>query len=398
MKDKYRHSTKGKSRVDTRELWRVHVQVRRTKIFTLRGIYLPSTQSGQEAAIVKFCEDRDADRERRQLPRRLEHVFEHSDFFQGSIYAEAREFSDLTAAIKDLPGVPINPRIELVPPENKDQVFNLGLNVKPGTWIRVGWKGRYHNDLGHVLNVNPDSSVATILVIPRIPIKDSAQTKSKSRPRPRRPRPCSQLFDPKLLSSPSSSPPFEELDHQRVKWNGDVFRGGLLEKEYSSRKLFTASPRIPELLIFGEAQAIEMSVIRKALYECAAAALRPGNRVCLVSGEQAGLVGKVDAVAGGTISVLPDHGSQNTVIVPFIAVRLHLLVGDYVRVVAGVNAGRRGWVTKVESTDDVDIVTFTDDLVKLDKSSEIIGTQGRLPHSDEPEEVSTFSVCRHRCN
>jgi ribosomal protein L24 len=362
-----------------------------TRILTRKGVDLPSTQKGQEAAIVKFCEDRDADRERRQLQRRLKLVFERSDFFQGSIYAEANELSDLVAAIKDLPGVPINPRIELVPPENRQQVFNLGLSVQSGTWIRVGWKGRYYNDLGHVLNANPESNVATILVIPRIPVKTSARRRSS-----RRLRPSSQIFNPRLSSSSSSSPSFEPLDHQRVKWNGEVFRGGLLEKEYSPRKLFTASPTIPELLIFREARAIDTSVITKALFECAAAALRPGNRVYLVSGEQAGLVGKVEAVADGAISVLPEHGSQNAITVPFHAVRLRLLVGDYVRVVAGVHAERRGWVTTVVSSDDVDTVTFADDLVEMDKCSEVLDTTRRLPHSAEPEEVSTFSVCRHR--
>jgi hypothetical protein len=362
----------------------------RTKFFTHKGVDRISIQRGQEAAIVKFCEDRDADRERRELPRRLKLVFERSSHFQGSIYAEANEFSDVVATIKDIPGVPMYPRIELVPPEDKDQVFNPGLSFQSGTWIRVKCKGRYHNDLGHVLNVDPESSVATILVIPRIPMKDSARTKLKSRPRP-----CAQLFDPKLSSRSSSSPSFEELDHKRVKWNGEVFRGGLLEKEYPSRKLFTASPGILELLTFRKAQVIEASVITKALSECAAAALRPGNRVRLVSGEQASLVGKVEAVGDGTISVLPEDGSENAIIVPFIAVRLYLLVGDYIRVVAGIHAGRRGWVTKVVSTDDVDIVTFTDDLLKLDKFSEIVGSKTRLSRSDAPEEVSTFSVCRH---
>jgi hypothetical protein len=356
-----------------------------TRIFTHKGFDRPSTQKGKEASIVKFCEDRDADRERRELPRLLKLVFERSDYFQGSIYAEANEYSDLAAAIKDIPGVPFNPTIELVPPENKDQVVNLGLKVQSGSWIRVNCKGRYHNDLGHVLNVDPESNAATILVIPRIPMKTSAR---------RRLRPSSQLFDPKSSSSPSSSSlSFEELDHQRVKWNGEVFRGGLLEKEYSSRKLISASPGIHELLIFRQAEAINTSVITKALFECAAAALRAGNRVRLVSGEQAGLLGKVEAVADGTISFLPDHGSQDAIMVPFIAVRLHLLVGDYVRVVAGIHAGRRGWVTNVVCADDGDIVTFSDDLVGMDKFSE---TKSRLPHSTAPEEVSTFSVCHHR--
>jgi transcription elongation factor len=93
--------------------------------------------------------------------------------------------------------------------------------------------------------------------------------------------------------------------------------------------------------------------------------MKPGSAVRIVAGEQAGMVGKLDDISHGVACVLPDHDKHGAVQVPISALCLYLHVGDYIRVSAGENVGRKGWITEIESKDGMDVVTFTDDTLDI---------------------------------
>ena len=93
LKDKYCCTTPEEEPDITIPLWRVHVQVSVKTLY--RQMFTFPTQVGQEAAIVKFCQDRDEDRQKRLHARRLHNIYERSAYSAGSIYAEASKFSDV---------------------------------------------------------------------------------------------------------------------------------------------------------------------------------------------------------------------------------------------------------------------------------------------------------------
>src|SRR5262245_56535550 len=289
-------------------------------------------------------------------------VFERSASVPGTIYVETNELSDVLATVKDLSGVAVNPKIELVDPQDKQALIDLGRSlVETRSWVRVGRGGMYRNDLGYVIDIDSDNELATVLLVPRIIVKPTRRSrKGKERQVSRTIRPPPLVFNPR-----TSSLPYEELDHQRVKWNRKVFRGGLEEKVLPTSRLYPSSPRAAELLMFVQGQAIEASVLKSALSECAASSLKPGSAVRIVAGEQAGMVGRLDDISHGVARVLPDHDKHGAVQVPITVLCLRLHVGDYIRVSAGENVGRMGWITEIESEDGMDLVTFTDDTLEI---------------------------------
>jgi transcription elongation factor len=132
--------------------------------------------------------------------------------------------------------------------------------------------------------------------------------------------------------------------------------------------------------------------MRKALSESAAAALKLGNPVRIVSGEQNGITGKVHGISGSSISVFPDLDAIVPIEVPFANVRLHLRPGEFIRVKAGPQAGRMGWVVNVEYKADEDIVTFVDDkMAESERVVTLLQREMRVLPIEGPQEVNVFS-------
>jgi ribosomal protein L24 len=133
-------------------------------------------------------------------------------------------------------------------------------------------------------------------------------------------------------------------------------------------------------------------MMRKALSESAAAALKLGNPVRIISGEQNGITGKVHGISSSSISVFPDLDAIVPIEVPFTNVRLHLRPGEYIRVKSGPQAGRMGWVVNVEYKADEDIVTFVDDkMAESERVVTLLQREMRVLPIEGPQEVSVFS-------
>ena len=341
--------------------------------------------------MVQFCQDREKDRELKGLDNLLGAVFQRSQFSPGSIYAEASNPTLLRAAIKDLPGVGQNPKVTQVPPHEVPSLFNLGQSrVQPGNWVRVRGRGLYRNDLGYVSAIDGGSDMATILLVPRIfgmalgPRIISTTDRNEKQKNADKVRPPPQPFNPKL--HPVS---FEELDNMRVKYKKGIFSGGALEKKVRRKFLYAASPTMRELVQFHEARAIEASVMMAAMADCAAASLKVGDRVRIVSGEQKDSIGKIDNVVGDIATILLAD-IPLSLDVPLASIRLHLRRSDYVRVTVGKYEGKKGWVMEVAHQDVGDIVTFTDDkiaLLRADPDFEAIYAEAAAKYLT-PEEVS----------
>jgi transcription elongation factor SPT5 len=326
---------------------------------------LTGPQAGREAAIVKACYDRMSDK----TPPLISHAFERSAFVPRSIFVET---SDVMSAIEGLTGISTPPNIQFVPLEDRSALMNLGLrSIAVGSWVRVS-KGKYRMDLAHVLDVDVDSRVAKVLLVPRISL--DGRGKRGKRMRASRMAPC--IFDAKRLGSK-----VKQLEDGGVMYKGKTYRSGLLESMFLLNGLYVASPTASELDTFGRTRTIDSSVMTKSWAKWAAASIRQGDRVRVTSGEQAGMIGKVLDIAHEVVTIFPagvsviDNEDTRYLCIPLTSIRLHLVIGDYICVVFGDNTGKSGAIVEVEG----DLVTFMDGSAK----------------TGQPEQVSLCNVLKY---
>ena len=321
-------------------LWRVTVSVSAVELIV--SSCLSFMKKGQEAMIIS-----------RIRPKVLA-AFECSNYLSGSIYIQAQNPNDV---LQGVAGISFHQAFQSIPVEEWASLVNLehsdGRELAP--WACVHGKGRYRGDLVHILDINPASKIAEVLLVPR-----EDNTKGKKRTAPRHPSPC--VFDPK----PGLN--LEQLSNGRVWYNGKVYHNGLIEQSIPLANLRASFPSISEAEIFGGSGAIKMSVMVRLWSELASASVVPGSCVQIMAGEQAGLIGKVLEVAEGAVKCVAES-SDTVVEVPVNSVRLYFREGDYIQVIMGAYAGKSGGIIKVERDVSMDIITFIDDASVRDKGS-----------------------------
>jgi hypothetical protein len=314
-------------------------------------------------------------------------AFERSAFAPGYIYVEASSLMDVTSVILGMAGVSIHQHIQSIPVHERASLLNLGsANTDLGQWARVCGKGKYHDDLAHILTVNLERK-ATVLLVPRIS-SDEEDNKGKrklvSRKRP----------SPSVLNLEGKRN-LEVLELGRVRFNGQVYRRGLLESTFPLTKLRVARPSVAELRAFGQSGAIPEPIMTKAWSDFSAAAVVPGNRVRIISGEQVGLVGKVLDVGDDVVSCVSQSEPSTVVDVPVAIVRLHLEVGDYVEVNVGDYTGLFGAVITVKRDTDTDFITFVDDMSIKTGQPQEVSFRAVLHDFSSSTFVSFRSHCQH---
>jgi hypothetical protein len=305
------------------------------------------SQAGKEAALVVLVE---------KQPQIMT-AFERSAFLPGYIYVEAHNLADIVSAITGMAGISINQSIPRIPDMERPSLHCLGTNTKLGFWVRVGGKGKYRDDWAYLSMVNQKKQQAVVLVIPLISLDGNESIKGKRKLVPRTrplPHPSPSVFSPEAKRN------IESLGPGRVKFHKQVFQNGLLELIFPVSKLRDARPSVAELELFTQSGAIHDSIMTKAFSDIAAAAVVPGHRVRITSGEQAGMVGTVLKVDDEAVRC--ESGTGTVEHVPVSSVRLHLDVGDYVQVHVRKHAGKHGGVIKVERASDQDVVSFIDDM------------------------------------
>lgn len=253
--------------------------------------------------------------------------------------------------IRGLTGVGDHPRIDRVPDNEIDPLLHLeSTSIDIGGWVRVYHGRKYRRDLAYVVGIDQVGQKATVLLVPRISTSGRQSRQGRSLPQ-------ASLFEHQR----SGSSLHLELDDGRVKYREDMLREKLIELSFSIDKLRVGSPTPHELDLFGRSEAIDPSFIKKSWSQCAASRIRSGHRVRVTAGEQAGLTGTVLDVVDGVIELQPENQVGGEVHIPSTSTRLHLRVGDYVRVNFGLHCGKFGAIVDVKQEVNEDLITFLDD-------------------------------------
>jgi transcription elongation factor len=212
--------------------------------------------------------------------------------------------------------------------------------ASPG-WIRVK-RGLYKNDLGYIESVNATNLRLTARVVPRISLEPAKGKKRKSKSQPARPPP--QLFDNALIENAYGSSKVQRRNHIFVFQN-QLYRNGFLELELDRHDIYeNAIPTSDELLYFCRDLSIDVGVVAQAYDLAGRAALKPGDRLKVVSSQHCGLLGLIRTVLGNEVQV--DIGGIELTLSAE-SVRKSFQVGDEVKVNSGEYAGLTGWVVGV---------------------------------------------------
>ena len=247
---------------------------------------------------------------------------------------------------------------EYVPLEQRPPLLSLrSPTVEEGAWVRFSGRGRYHNDLGNVVDVDHNAQTAMVWLVPRVSLEQADRKRKDVKGKGKhRVRPSQEIFHPER-----SGQHFERLDDAQVKFRGRVFVSGLIALTFPIHKLRPAFPSLPELEVFGRTSVLNASMMLRTLSESAATTLAPGNRVRVVKGEQTGLVGEITDIVDNVITLASEAQAESPIDVPLTSVRAHFRRGDYVLVKIGNDAGKFGCAIEVQQTAEIDWVTFIED-------------------------------------
>ncbi|XP_015790153.1 transcription elongation factor SPT5-like [Tetranychus urticae] len=282
---------------------------------------------------------------------------------KGYIYIEAYKQTHVKQAITGIGNlrlglykqtmVPINEMTDVL------KVTKEQASIKPGTWVRLK-RSVYKDDLAQVDYVDHGQGQVHLKLIPRIDYtrKRGAlkTTETDIGKRKRTKRPAAKLFDIDAIRSIGGE---VSNDGDFVIFEGNRYRRGFLYKSFPLNSLIIngVKPSLNELEKFEEhPEGVELN--ESAADDEESHGICSGDNVEVCEGELVHLQGKVVAVDGSKITMIPQHDDLKDPL-EFQAHELkkYFRVGDHVKVMAGRYEGDTGLVVRVLENQ---IILFSD--------------------------------------
>ena len=285
---------------------------------------------------------------------------------KGYIYVEAFKQSHVKALIEGISALKIGQyKQQMVPIKEMTDVLRVvkeQTGIKRKQWVRLK-RGLYKDDLAQVDYVDMAQNTVHLKLLPRIDYTRprgalrTANSDADSK-RKKKKRPMAALFDPEKIRSIGGE---ITNDGDFLVFEGNRYsRKGYLYKNFLMNAILAegVKPTLTELERFEEAPEgidIELSAADK---EDAAHAFSNGDNVEVIEGELINLQGKVVAVDGSKITIMPKHEDLKDPL-EFQANELkkYFSQGDHVRVIGGRYEGDTGLIVRVQENL---IVLFSD--------------------------------------
>ncbi|KAF8957531.1 hypothetical protein BDZ97DRAFT_1906781 [Flammula alnicola] len=331
---------------------------------------------GRERDIVFSLMRKAIDVEYSARPLNIMSAFQR-DSLPGMIYVEARSAKQVQQACIGLVGVYPSRGIQLVPIEEMASLLQIRrqeTTLTPGTWVRIR-RGKYAGDLAQVVDLTDTGEDVGLRLVPRIDMnpRDDGSLDPSSKKRKKAALGAGSVRPPQRLFN------FEEIikvygrknvtkRNQAYVFQNETYKEGFLEKDFKSSALITedVNPTLDEITQFtrrqdgGDDNVVNLSVIAEASRKAAIAVLQPGDHIEVFEGEQAGVHGVLDEIAGDVVTITAqglDLDGQKMEM-PARSVRKRFKPGDHVKVMAGQNADETGLVVSVSDN----VVTFVSDM------------------------------------
>jgi len=284
---------------------------------------------------------------------------------KGYIYVEAFKQTHVKAAIEGISNLRMGSwSQQMVPIKEMTDVLRVvkevaGLKVKQ--WVRIK-RTVYKDDLAQVDYVDVGSNQVLLKLLPRI---DYGRSRGALRSnmaddlkRKKLKRPPAKLFDPEKIRAIGGE---ISNDGDFMIFEGNRYtRKGFLHKNFVLNSILAegVKPTLAELERFEETPEgldIELATVDK---EEIAHSFSNGDMVEVVEGELQNLQGKVIAIDGAKITIMPKHDDlKDPLEFQSNELKKYFRQGDHVRVIGGRYEGDTGLIVRVE---DNLIVLFSD--------------------------------------
>jgi transcription elongation factor len=279
---------------------------------------------------------------------------------RGYIYIEGDITNDLRDILRRIPGLVRtegNPIFKFIPPSNRIRTLHLPkdreLRFTVGQWVQV-LKGKYKGDLGYVNELLSWGGVR-LLMVPRLPLLPPSYRPSKQeRKRPRSTPPPLNLFNPLAIAKTFNIVPKKRGN--TYLFNGDKFEDGLLVKDFGASAVSSAS-----VLISTEIHSLFLKSQHPTILSSNRLDEFPNPAEwCFFTGEQVkvfcdsesskGRPGYIRNVESVSVEVELESG-ELVILKDWYNIQKCVRVGDFVKVVGGVQSGRMGFVDHVSGPD-----------------------------------------------
>ena len=304
-------------------------------------------------------------------------------YVEGRNYAGVWRICSMISEVRKKYGmtlVPVDVRIDLLKVRSEDR------RIIPQSWVRLR-RGPNKRDLAYVLRADSNSDHVQIAVMPRIAF--TTLERSTGNKRKRKPQRLAALpFDATQVEHVHGSNALKRRGDSYIFQNNTFRKGMLILNLQSTCSLLRVpSPPFDEIKPFIDAGFITPAAALAVTSGQVMAAIRPGDYVELIAGEQSGCRARVVSCGDDTASMAIEPLDLNLhpvspptypIDVPLRCLRRFFRVGDNIRVRegAGEHSGRSGCIVAV--FDDRQRLTFVEDKTRNTVSPAVDITEATL--------------------
>jgi hypothetical protein len=235
---------------------------------------------------------------------------------------------------------------EYVPPSDAFATLKLpdDEEYQSAHWVKLV-RGRYKDDVGFVLSVEP-TGCATVLLVPRLQVPISGLTGGKRKRCGSIPRSSPQLFVPQVVAAAFGAK-VRRGDAEGVwHFKGSTYEHGLLRKKInpgaaipitlvptdsSFNFLLSGHPVLNDISRYPRPMGWEFSLDERVVF---LTSRRKGQKAVIVAVEEDALY--VELSSGEVVKA------------SWLEVRKDISVGNFVKVVGGPKNGKMGWVNSID--------------------------------------------------
>lgn len=351
-------------------IWSVRVKV--SVLLSARSVLTDDGQPGKEVDVVLQICRRCLEPSENQPPA-ITSAFTRTSI-PGYVFIEAYHVSEVHHAVDGFVSVrDKNPNF-IVATDYVGLLSRTCSRVEDGQWVRC-LVGRYHGDVGYVSDT--DEWNASVVFVPRIPIPRGKRQRG-GRPPPR---------------AWTAAEVVQQFDHRKVRvhgankftFGGSLYEDGLVWECVPISHLRVSNHSPEDIAPFVRSNKLRTEPLFDACVKrFAQDSTQVGDRILVVSGEHAGIIGCIERIHDNVADVVTQSPEEHSGLVIGVVLRdlmPHFLAGDHVK---DRWSDRAGIVLAIDNNDKK--VTF----LRKETNEEV-----RLSHHPPPSLTISGSVDRY---
>jgi hypothetical protein len=290
-----------------------------------KQILIPNGQLGREADVV-FQIGRRCLAPSEIHPPAITSAFAQSSI-PGYVFIEAFDVREARRAVNGQVTVHDKPPQFIAPTEYVGLLSSRphsSARIEAGQWVRC-IAGRYRDDVGYVYE--SDQRVVTVVFVPRIP-QSGGKRKRDGRPAP-------HVWTAAELAQQYGRRKVKVLGRNKFVFGGSVYEDGLVMEHIPSSYLRVLEHSPQNITPFTQSAMVRS---HHPFYSCLKRfvqnSTQVGDRVMVVSGEHAGIIGCAQSIQDGVAEVVTQSPVQHSGLIIHVTLRdiiPHFLPGDNVK-------------------------------------------------------------------